>query len=768
MAAPYSPAFAGQPRHLRELSPDDRRGARMSSAIAIVGMACCYPDARNPHELWENVLAQRRAFRRLPPERLWLQDYFSADLSAPDAIYASEAALIQGYEFDRLRFRVAGPTFRSVDMAHWLALDVADQALTDAGFPDGHGLPLDTTGVLDGNTLTGEFSRAATQRLRWPYVRRVLQARLEAEVWDQSRRSEFLGQLEEDFKSPFPAVGEESLAGSLSNTIAGRICNHYHLGGGGYTVDGACSSSLLAVARACSALEAGELDAALAGGVDLSLDPFELVGFAKAGALAHGEMRIYDKESSGFLPGEGSGFVVLLRLADAIAQHLRIYAVIRGWGISSDGGGGITRPEVRGQTLALERAYHRARYGLDSVALIEGHGTGTPVGDEVELQALSAVRRRVAGEKTRAAAIGSIKANFGHTKAAAGIAGLIKATLAVDHQVMPATTGVRRPRPEVEDKDATLRILTEAEPWPTDMPVRAGVNSFGFGGINVHITIEGCNVERNAEFSATEKLLAASAQDTELFLVNASSPAGLLLKIERLADVAPNLSYSELADVSSMLATQLDSGSARSAIVAATPTEFEERLLKLRELLQGAELRYLDIAEGFFLGVDCHAPRIGLLFPGQASPVRMRPGIHGRGFEGIAEAYKTAALPENLDNYSTAVAQLSIITAEIAGLRILERFGIEGTVAVGHSLGELTAYCWAGALKENALLDLVRLRGTVMSQPSRLRGSMASIGASVSDVEALILESISVDGKRVEGKQAVAKLEDSSRVAIAW
>ena len=148
----------------------------MSSSIAIVGMACCYPDARNPHELWENVLAQRRAFRRLPPERLRLEDYFSNDSSVPDAIYAGEVAVIEGYEFNRVRFRIAGPIFRSVDLTHWIALDVADQALNDAGFRDGHGLPLETKGVLVGNTFTGEFSLADTLRLRWPLVRRVVEA----------------------------------------------------------------------------------------------------------------------------------------------------------------------------------------------------------------------------------------------------------------------------------------------------------------------------------------------------------------------------------------------------------------------------------------------------------------------------------------------------------------------------------------------------------------------------------------------------------------
>ena len=150
----------------------------MTASIAIVGMACRYPDARSPDELWENVLAQRRAFRQMPDERLRLADYFSADREAPDSFYSSNVALIEGYEFDRLRFRVSGSTFRSADLAHWLALDVAGQALGDAGFIKAKGLPRETTGVFLGNTLTGEFSRANAMRLRWPYVRRTLEANL--------------------------------------------------------------------------------------------------------------------------------------------------------------------------------------------------------------------------------------------------------------------------------------------------------------------------------------------------------------------------------------------------------------------------------------------------------------------------------------------------------------------------------------------------------------------------------------------------------------
>src|SRR6185369_2023206 len=253
-----------------------------------------------------------------------------------------------------------------------------------------------------GNTLTGEHSRANTLRLRWPYVRRVLDAALAKEDWSPEQRQKFLSQLEDEYKAPFPPVGEETLAGSLSNTIAGRICNQFDLKGGGYTVDGACASSLLAVATACSSLAAGDLDVALAGGVDLSLDPFELVGFAKTGALAPEMMRVYDTRSAGFWPGEGCGFVVLMRHEDAVAQKRRIYASIRGWGISSDGAGGITRPEVDGQIQALRRAYRRAGYGIDTVEYFEGHGTGTSLGDATELKVLSRARREARPDSSAA------------------------------------------------------------------------------------------------------------------------------------------------------------------------------------------------------------------------------------------------------------------------------------------------------------------------------------------------------------------------------
>ncbi|HJQ33743.1 MAG TPA: type I polyketide synthase [Pyrinomonadaceae bacterium] len=719
----------------------------MKSSIAIVGMACRYPDASSPGELWRNVLAGRRAFRRIPAERLRLEDYFSADERAEDGVYSSEGAFIEGYEFDRVRFRIAGSTFRSADLAHWLALDVAAQALADAGASEGEGLLRDSTGVFLGNTLTGEFSRANTLRLRWPYVRRVAEAKLIERGMPADERRDFLKEFEEAYKRPFPAPGAETLAGGLSNTIAGRICNHFDFKGGGYTVDGACASSLLAVTSACSALAAGDLDAALAGGVDLSVDPFELVGFAKAGALAREEMRVYDRRSAGFWPGEGCGFVLLMRLEDALAEGRRVYAVAKGWGVSSDGSAGITRPEVEGQTLALERAYRRAGYGVETVTYFEGHGTGTGVGDATELKALSEARRRAASS-THAAVVGSIKANIGHTKAAAGVAGLLKAAMALHTQMLPPTTGCREPHAELTGERAALRVLAKGERWPTELPLRAGVSAMGFGGINTHVTLEGLGGARRRTVSARECALLSSAQDAELFLLAAPDREGLLALVEKLSGFAARLSRAELTDLAASLANSLDDGARtwRAGLVASTPSELASRLQTLRLWIDGDAQAAtdsqgtfkLDAGEGVFFGRGDRAARVGLLFPGQAAPVYLNGGALARRFEFVEELYRRTRLPQDGDTRETALAQPSIVTASAAGLRVLDRLGVEARVGVGHSLGELAALHWAGACDEDALLRIARLRARAMNEGCGVEGKMISIKADPAQVKAML------------------------------
>ncbi|MDH3889556.1 MAG: type I polyketide synthase [candidate division Zixibacteria bacterium] len=739
----------------------------MKSSLAIVGMACRYPDAATPSELWENVLARRRSFRRLPPERLRAADYVSSNPRATDQTYVARAALIEGWEFDRERFRVVGSTYRSTDPTHWLALEVAAQALDDAGFPDGEGLPNESTGVLVGNTLTGEFSRASVMRLRWPYVRRVVNARLAEEGWEKDRRAAFMRDLEARYKHPFPALGDETLAGGLSNTIAGRICNYFDLHGGGYTVDGACSSSLLSLSNACSALTVGDIDVAIVGGVDLSLDPFELVGFARLGALAKGEMRVYDAGPTGFLPGEGAGFVVLMREDEAVAQNRRIYALIRGWGISSDGKGGLTRPEIPGQKLALKRAYDRAGYGPDSVGYFEGHGTGTEIGDTVELTALSE-SIRAGTPPDRLATVGSVKANIGHCKAAAGLAGLLKASLALHKQTIPPNTGVTTPHPELTSETAALRLNSTAEPWTQTRPMRAGVSSMGFGGINVHVTLESPQAMTRTAFTPREQSLLRTTQDAELFLLGGRDREDLSRQVDLLSNLAPGLSVAEMADLAATLADNLDQREMRAAVVAGQPDRLTASLKTLATwLAEGVDSR-LDIEAGVFLGTPEGAPRITYLFSGQAAPANLDGGAIRTRFEIVDELYDRAQLPQEGDGIATAVAQPAIATASMAILKVLTEAGISATNAIGNSLGELTALHWAGVYDEATYLQLAAARGRAMTEHCHEAGAMASVIADRSTVEKLLEDSeVVLAGVNAPEQMVVSGREEAVEEIIA-
>ncbi len=641
------------------MSGSERRTAEgVSNAIAIVGAACRYPDATSPQELWQNVLAQRQAFRRMPSERLPLEDYWSPDPSAPDRTYSQNAAVITNWTFDRAKYRVSRSTFESADLAHWLALEIADRALEDAGFEP----PQQRTGVIVGNTLTGDSSRAGSLRLRWPYVRR---AAIAAGV-----EGEMLEKLEQAFNEPFAAIGEDSLAGGLSNTIAGRICNYFGFNGGGYTVDGACSSSLLSIIHASNALLSGDLDVALAGGVDLSLDPFELVGFAKCTALAKERMWVYDQKANGFLPGEGCGFIVLMRYEDAVAQGRNIHAKLLGWGMSSDGFGGMTRPEASGQRLALQRAYAKAGVPIDSVTLFEGHGTGTPIGDPIEIETITSLLGKANGHPHY---IGSIKANVGHTKAAAGIAGLLKAMMAVKEGVVPPITGCTEPR-----ATGTLSVTQSALPWPGNAERRAAVSAMGFGGINTHVVLESSSLpvvesssrQAAAADSATGRLASSPARTAEVFLFGAPTPQELRAQLDAVAARAADLSLAELTDLAVSLRTKITARTFRTALVASTPAEL--RAAALSAVAHAASRR----------------PRIAFLFSGQGS----------------------------IPDVTTDVAQPAIVRASLERLTELRRLGVEAHTAIGHSLGELTALHWAGALDEQQLLDLAAYRGNAMQQ----------------------------------------------------
>ncbi len=320
--------------------------------------------------------------------------------------------MIEGYEFDRIAYKVAGSTYRSTDLTHWLALDVAALALADAGFPMAEGLPRERTARRRRQhahrRVLPRQPAAAALAVRAPHGRRRRSRTQELGRTTSWRRSST--SWRRATRRPFPAIDEDTLAGGLSNTIAGRICNHFDLKGGGYTVDGACSSSLLSVATACKALVDGELDVAVAGGVDLSIDPFEVIGFAKTGALATGEMRVYDRDSNGFWPGEGCGMVVLMREADAARRRPPRLRVDRRLGHLLRRQG--RHHPARGRAATSWRCAARTSGPASAsrrVGLFEGHGTGTAVGDATELTALSEAPPRGRPDARRPAAIGSIK-----------------------------------------------------------------------------------------------------------------------------------------------------------------------------------------------------------------------------------------------------------------------------------------------------------------------------------------------------------------------
>lgn len=698
-----------------------------SDRIAIVGIGLAYPDANSPDELWENVVASRRAFRDIPDTRTNLNDYWDADPSASDQFYSRKAAVLADYEFDRVRHRVSAGTFRATDLTHWLALDIAGRALADAGFTDGDGLPSTSTGVVIGNTLTGEFTRANLMRLRWPYVRRAVAAQLRSRDWSAEEIDEFVAELEPQYKAPFPEPSEDTLAGGLANTIAGRVCNYFDLGGGGYTVDGACSSSLLSVVNGASSLSEGDLDVVIAGGVDLSIDPFELVGFARTGALATGEMKVYDAGSNGFWPGEGCGMLVLMREADAVAQGKRIYACISGWGVSSDGKGGITRPEESGHRRALSRAYSRAGYSADTVSYFEGHGTGTAVGDETEIRALAGTREGSA--RAVPAALSSIKANIGHTKAAAGVAGLIKAALSVHHKVIPPVTGQVKEHPALAQAAGRIYTPTEVTPWPEDFPIRAGVSAMGFGGINTHIALEQADLTDVSRPVPSRRLkkLSQGRQDAEVILLGAADRAGLEEQARRTRERLIGAAMHELGDIAQ--STGLASGKAfRAGVMASSVEQAVTRLDKVLERLQEAagspedELKPLEkLGPGAFIGRRLGTPRVGFVFPGQGAGTGRRAALHRR--------FDLAPTVDEQVSDDTRDLQPRVVARSLEVLDLLQECGIEAQSAAGHSLGEITALAWAGALTSDQAVEIAAERGECMSRMSPSDGAMATVQA---------------------------------------
>lgn len=738
-------------------------GNAPSKAVAVVGMALRYPDARDLHEFWANVLARRRAFRAFPSERL-SADYLASD--SPDHSYARRGAFIDGFEFDWVGHRIPKRMFEGGDVVHWLAYHVALQAVSDSGYRPAE-LPRERTGVIVGNSLTGEVSRSKALRVRWPFVARAFREGMGVLGYARTDIDELVGVTEEVFKSVTPEFTEDTLPGIMANTIAGQIANLLDLKGGAYSVDGACASSLLAIGQAFDALVDGAMDVALAGGVDVSIDPVELVGFSRLGALASDDMYVYDRRSQGFYPGEGCGWVVLKRLEDAERDGDDIYAVLRGWGMSSDGRGGITAPGLAGQMLAIRRAYEGTGYHLADVDFVEGHGTGTALGDRTELAALADVVQEGGG--MRPIGVTSLKATIGHCKAAAGVGSFIKASLAVRQRVIPPLAGCQRPHEGFSG--VPVYPLMDGALGDPDAIMRAGVSGFGFGGINVHLTLESrADRKRELRGAIDERALMASAQDSELFCLRGSSPEALRADVEALARVAGRLSNAELTDLAAHLARTLGDGQTRAAVVASEPSELEGKLWTLAHMLAWppapGELR-TDADEDVWLSSDRTSCRVGFLFPGQGSQrlnmaralVERHPwardlvasadasaGVVARAplstamFRPLARATDDEVAAWRAHLTRTEVCQPAVCLASVLQATELLRLGVRPTVVAGHSLGELTAFWAAGALSFEELISAACLRGAAMIHTGDGAPGMASLACSAAGAEKLCAE----------------------------
>ncbi len=765
--------------------------------IAVVGLGCYYPGANSPLQLWENILARRQQFREMPDVRLPNSEYFDPDPLVPNKTYQNKAAVLDGFRFDWLEKRIPKQTYESTDIVHWLALDTALQAMANSGYSK-ENLPKEKTGVILGNTLTGEFTRSNQMLLRWPFVRKALRASARRKGLTHIA-DELEPAMEEHYKSVFAPVTEDTLAGGLANTIAGRICNYLDLHGGGYIVDGACSSSLLAVITAANYLELGQMDMVIAGGVDISLDTFELIGFAKTGALTPDEMRVYDKAGKGFLPGEGCGMTILKRLEDAQRDKDQIYAVIDGWGISSDGKGGITAPSAAGQSRALIRAHEKAGFQAEKLDFIEGHGTGTTVGDKVELEGISIALNNKGAIPPRNCGVTSFKSIVGHTKAAAGIGALIKTVMAVNRRILPPTAGMKDPNPIFDDKATALYPITHGQVRDSASTIYAGVSAMGFGGINSHVLMEsGSSPNSSIQPALAEKKLLVSCQSHELFLFSASSREELTGALRKLSDDAHGMSYGEMADLACLTNGKISYDKPlRAAIVASSPTDLTRKLNLLETKINNwhDDKQISEENSSVSAGIRSANPRIGVLFPGQGSQkLNMARKLTERhdwlmdiaekadeifASEGAPHVIASINRPINraIDRNQllawqhelkqTNIAQPAITLASLIWYEYLTRLGISVTCVTGHSLGELTAFYVAGLINAETLLRFAAFRGKSMAESGS--GTMASLQCTRQQAEKYVAESsgyVTVANVNAPGQTVISGETESVKQVI--
>ncbi len=722
------------------------------AAIAIVGMGTILPGAPDLKTFWANLLNKVDAITEVPADRWDWRRYYDADRSARDKVYSRWGGFLTDVPFDPVVFGMPPSTLPSIEPFQLLALAVVREALRDAGFLD-RPFPKERTSVILGAGGGGADLTAGY----------MVRSSLPSLFGDSA------GPLADRLDGALPEWTEDSFAGILMNVAAGRVANRFDLGGVNYTVDAACASSLAAVYLAVRDLEARTSDVAIVGGVDAIQNPFSFLCFSKTQALSPtGRCRTFDAQADGIAISEGFAAVVLKRLDDAERDGDRIYAVIRGIGGASDGRDrGLTAPRPEGQVRALRRAYDQAGFSSATVGLIEAHGTGTVAGDTAEVQALTTYFGETSGPRQRCA-LGSVKSMIGHTKATAGVAGLVKVALALHHRVLPPTLGVKQPNPKANFGESPFYVNSETRPWiqgEDATPRRAGVSAFGFGGTNFHVIAEEYT---GAFLPKTEAVL--DPWPAELFVWRGRTRKEILESVTSLLNKLVGGAKPKLADLAATVSAprKADADSPTLALVATSIEDLTDKLRNVQALLKDGTERIhqpqgIHYAEKAF----SREGRVAFLFPGQGSQyLNMGREVvlafpEARACLDAADDVLAEQFAQPLSRYifpppsfsdaeeeqrqtalkETSLAQAALGATELAYLHLLRSLGVEPEMAAGHSYGEFAALCAAGCFSEDVLLRLSEARGRFIREGMNGEsGTMAAVDAGRDDLQALLAD----------------------------
>jgi len=584
----------------REQQPGEGRDLE---GIAIVGMACIFPKAPNLQAFWRNIISGVDAIGDPPPSWEASRYLDSGRIKTSSGGYLGEL-----FRFDPHEFGIMPSSLDGGEPDQFLALHVARRALIDAGYTSEDHDHRDTGIVLGHSTYLHRGQGTLIQNHIVLDQTLELLGALLPNLGDDSLR-----EVRKVLERSLPASTADIAPGLVPNVMTGRIANRLNLNGPNYLIDAACSSSLLAVAAAIDELRARRSRMMLAGGVNASLPAEVSVIFTQLGALSgRGKVRPFEAGSDGTLLGEGLGVVALKRLEDALTDGDRIYAVVRGVGQASDGRGrGLLAPNVEGETLAIRRAYAHTGIDPSSIGLIEAHGTGIPLGDKTEIAALA----NVFGSKPDTpptVALGSVKSMISHCIPAAGIAGLIKTALALHHKVLPPTL-CDQVNPEL-GLAAPLYINTEPAPWiqPSNAVRRAGINSFGFGGINTHAIVEEAP---RAALSPQQ----STPWPAELCIFSARDKAALIARLEAFTVRLNGHPEWSLAEIAAALASVDEGFQHRLAIVVkhrdSLSTAIEQAVTRLR---QNDKKRW-STRTGAAYSSEPLGGKLAFVFPGEGS-----------------------------------------------------------------------------------------------------------------------------------------------------